>query len=387
MKVIFFSHPDFMDSKSMPLFLSFITRNFEQFEIWKPQPIFTKYFGRFNKLKKWVGYVDQYVIFPIWVFLKLRKNDNKVFFIFSDQAQGPWVPLVCRRPHIIHCHDLMALRSALGEIPENKTKYSGKIYQKFIRWGFSFGKNFISISNKTRLDLERIGMVSPDISVVIPNALNGPFRRVEEEKRKGAIFDIDPSLWEKGYILHVGGDQWYKNRSGVLDIYSQYVSLVDDPLPLLMIGPVDNCDILERVQAIKAIGGIVFMANNVNFDTLCAVYSHAKILIFPSFDEGFGWPIIEAQACGCPVITTDCEPMTEVGGRAAFYIPRKNSNDSIEWAMRGAYLIKEILDLPSQDKEDVLNRGYLNVKRFDGDFVLSEYMKIYRKVLGRSSEL
>ena len=52
-------------------------------------------------------------------------------------------------------------------------------------------------------------------------------------------------------------------------------------------------------------------------------YSGAICLLFPSLDEGFGWPIIEAMASGCPVITTNRAPMNEIGGRAAFYINKK----------------------------------------------------------------
>ena len=56
-------------------------------------------------------------------------------------------------------------------------------------------------------------------------------------------------------------------------------------------------------------------------EALAALYSGAELLLFPSLEEGFGWPIIEAQASGCRVVTTGKAPMTEVGGNAAFYLP------------------------------------------------------------------
>ena len=59
---------------------------------------------------------------------------------------------------------------------------------------------------------------------------------------------------------------------------------------------------------------------DVSNEHLRALYSRAKSLLFPSLAEGFGWPIAEAQACGCPVVTTGRPPMTEVGGDAAIYI-------------------------------------------------------------------
>ena len=58
---------------------------------------------------------------------------------------------------------------------------------------------------------------------------------------------------------------------------------------------------------------------DVSNEDLRALYSAADALIFPSLQEGFGWPIAEAQACGCPVFTTNRPPMTEVGADAAAY--------------------------------------------------------------------
>ena len=69
---------------------------------------------------------------------------------------------------------------------------------------------------------------------------------------------------------------------------------------------------------------------SVQNEDLRALYSTATALLFPSFQEGFGWPIIEAQACGCPVITSNRTPMTEVGENAAIYI----NPDSPEEAAR-----------------------------------------------------
>jgi glycosyltransferase involved in cell wall biosynthesis len=63
----------------------------------------------------------------------------------------------------------------------------------------------------------------------------------------------------------------------------------------------------------------VVLFSNVSSEHLEAFYGLAEALIFPSWEEGFGWPIAEAQACGCPVFTSNREPMTEVGGESALY--------------------------------------------------------------------
>ena len=126
-------------------------------------------------LKKWLGYLDQYLVFPLQVRVRLRRTDERTLFVFADQALGPWVPLVADRPHVIHVHDLMALRSALGEFKENPTRWTGRRYQAMIRRGFARGQHFISVSENTRADLHRFLAGSQRSSEVVYNGLNYPF--------------------------------------------------------------------------------------------------------------------------------------------------------------------------------------------------------------------
>ena len=65
-------------------------------DIWSPKPIF--YELPFNSIKKWLGYIDQYVLFPLIVKFKLLKIIKETLFVFSDQALGPWVYLVQNKP-------------------------------------------------------------------------------------------------------------------------------------------------------------------------------------------------------------------------------------------------------------------------------------------------
>ncbi|MEO6722051.1 MAG: hypothetical protein ABIN67_16920, partial [Ferruginibacter sp.] len=131
----------------MPRFASMLADGMKQrghtVEIWSPRPFFFR-MSLFGKLRKWMGYLDQYLLFPLEVRLRLKKNKHQELYVFSDQALGPWVPLVSKYPHVIHCHDFLAQRSALGEIPENNSPWTGKRYQAYIRRGFRKGENFIS---------------------------------------------------------------------------------------------------------------------------------------------------------------------------------------------------------------------------------------------------
>ena len=80
--------------------------------------------------------MDQYIVFPIEVKLKLLNCSKETLFVFADNALGPWVPLVKNRYHVMHCHDFLAQQSAFGLLQENKTGVTGKYYQKFICLGY-----------------------------------------------------------------------------------------------------------------------------------------------------------------------------------------------------------------------------------------------------------
>src|SRR5258707_6114071 len=156
--------------------------------------------------------------------MALKSFSAATLFVFCDQALGPWVPLVKSRPHVVHAHDLLALRSALGDIPENPTSFTGRIYQRYIRRGFRQARHFISASKKTRDDLHRCGQVAATSSDVVYNGLNFPYepmaRHEAQEVLRTAGFPESPG----GVLLHIGGNQWYKNQAGVISIYAQYVA-------------------------------------------------------------------------------------------------------------------------------------------------------------------
>ena len=146
MHIILLIHPNFLNSKSMPLFANMIEQGMKArghtVEVWSPSPLFY-HLPAPKSMKKWLGYVDQYVLFPLRIRMRLRQLPDDTLFVFADQALGPWVPLLKDRPHVIHCHDFLALRSALGHYSQNPTSFTGRLYQAFIRRGFSQGKNFI----------------------------------------------------------------------------------------------------------------------------------------------------------------------------------------------------------------------------------------------------
>jgi len=372
--------------ESMERFAGMIMRGMSErghkVELWTSRQIFGRLPIPSAFVRKWLGYADQYLIFPRELHQQVSQQPDDTLFVVTDQALGMWVPHLSARPHVIHCHDFNALKSALGEFPENPTRWTGRQYQRLIWRGFSHGKAFISISKKTRDDLHRFLPSVPKISKVVHNGLNHPFRPMDLTERVSILKQTGVEIPENGCIVHVGGNQWYKNRTGVLEIYRTYATCYPRPSALWMIGSKPTHQLLNLAASIPSPGKVYFLSGLTN-EQVNAAYAYARVLLFPSLEEGFGWPIVEAMASDCPVITTDRVPMTEVAGGTARLISRMPTHQTERemWARSTARIVDEVVRLEEGDRRELLQRGRLNATRFETETVLMTYEEIYSQAM------
>lgn len=384
MRIVLFTHPQFLDSQSMPRYANMLLEGMQErgheIIIWSPKARFYK-LSFAKSIKKWFGYIDQYIIFPLEVKLKLLTCSNDTLFVFADQALGPWVSLVKKRKHVVHCHDFLALKSALGTVSENPTSFTGKQYQNFIRNGFSKGKHFISISKKTQQDLHDLHRGKIVSSVVCYNGLNRPFYSLSTEDSRNLLQDKLKIDLSNGYIMHIGGNQYYKNRTGVIEIYTTWRSNYNSKTPLVLIGS-EPSDELTKLRQESIFKEDIYFITDLTDEYINSAYSGANCLLFPSLDEGFGWPIIEAMASGCLVITTNKAPMNEIGGKAAFYIERKPTNNTQkqQWKEEGARIIEKIITLSISQKAEAIEKSLKQSQKFTTDYSLDAIETIYKKI-------
>jgi glycosyltransferase involved in cell wall biosynthesis len=270
---------------------------------------------------------------------------------------------------------MLAIRSARGEFPQNPTSWSGRILQRWILDGLRQVRRLTCISEATRCDVLRLTNHHPEKVSVTSMGQNFPYAPVPEIaqaaelRRRGEHCD-SPVLRRFGipdrpYILHVSGAQWYKNRPNVIAMHEALCVRLGEHAPrLVLVGPACSAPQVET-------------RSNVDNLTLAALYSGAELLLFPSLEEGFGWPIIEAQACGCPVLTTGKVPMKEVGGKGAVYLadPTDISN--------GAAALEALLAQNETQRAALVRAGFENATRFSTDRMVREYLAIYREVLGQ----
>lgn len=313
----------------------------------------------------WRGHFDKYVIFPCLLYFKARNVD--VVHI-CDHSYAGNVAFLRGKANVVTCHDLLSVRAYLGELPQGTLTRLGNLLQRWNMRGMRLAGEVLCVSENTSVDLGRILGAKTKRSVIL-NALNYPFSPMPRDEARAAIraLGVDPDI---PYLLHVGGDVWYKNRLGVVRIFAKLIEQHPQlSLQMVMAGkplPGDIRAEIERRAMHERVKELVSIPN----ESLRALYSGATALLFPSFEEGFGWPIIEAQACGCPVITSNLPPMTDVAGGAAILIDPHQEDEA-------ARIIGAALPAIERLRE----AGFKNVERFSVNEMSRGYIHAYETVL------
>ena len=265
-----------------------------------------------SRAGRWLGYFDKYLFFPHDLRRALRpfahRRDTVVHVV--DHSNAVYVPTRSTLPCVVTCHDLLAVRGALGEDTDCPATRLGRILQKKIRAGLARADGLACISGSTRADADRlIHPTGKQERRVIPLSLNYPYRPGNHAEALPAFASGQP------FLLHVGSNLARKNKIGVLRVFLRLAAagwpgrliFCGDELPAEISAGAASAGLTERVHAVPR-------ASEAELE---ALYGHAHALLFPSRGEGFGWPLIEAQACDCPVICSDRTSLPEVGGDAA----------------------------------------------------------------------
>jgi glycosyltransferase involved in cell wall biosynthesis len=330
----------------------------------RPEPFFGRLIPKWRRIAKWLGYLDKYLLFPFVLIWQARRF---ALVHIVDHSNAVYVWWLRSSKSVVTCNDLLAVRSALGETPEHQTGLTGRWLQRWILAGLRRANRVTCISDATRRDVLRLtGQREKEVSTIYLGL--EPLFAAELERRCHAAgtegFDHELGRADR-YILHVGGDTWYKNRPGVLAIYAEVRKRLGRSAPdLIMVGS----PLPPEIQ------GVRFLLK-VTDTILLDLYRNAALLLFPSFYEGFGWPVVEAQACGCPTVVTGTAPLTEAAGNAAVWITDPRDID------QAAERVLEVLREDSVKREERRRAGYTNASRFSRQQMAADYLELYASLL------
>jgi glycosyltransferase involved in cell wall biosynthesis len=231
----------------------------------------------------------------------------------------------------------------------------------------------VTVSKSARDDIVRLLKVPGGKVHVVMNAVSPAFRRVEDPAR---IEEVRARYHlQVPYILYVGNIEPRKNLARLIDAFAR---LKKNGLPhkLVMVGqPGWHCEPIYAEVERQGLESEVLFTGYVPFEDLPALYSGATAMAFPSIYEGFGLPVLEAMACGTPVVTSSSSGLAEVADGAAILVDPL-SLDEI------ASALQRVCTQPSLANE-LSSLGLARAKEFTWQHAARTTLEVYDRVLAR----
>lgn len=309
------------------------------------------------------------------LFLPLATKQDRIDVLHCTGNTTPWFSSV---PVVQTLHDVIFM----DPISTNDTLYQqfGNYYRrKMIPMITPKSNMVITVSNyqKERI-LERLKIDERKIKVVY-NGIDEQRFKIIDNKELNTEIKQKYKLPES-FILFLGNTASRKNALRVLEAYCMYASSTENPLPIVTPGLPselisDELTVLNQQDKFRKF----ITPGYIDDADLPALYNASTLFLYPSLSEGFGMPVVEAMACGTPVITSNISCLPEIAGNAALLVDPMSAG-----AIADA--ISNILSNQTLRLEKVVD-GLINAKRFSWNNTAAEVFDIYEKVYFRTKKI
>jgi len=305
--------------------------------------------------------------------------------LYSPFWLNRYVPFYCNRARVDLFHGanfVLPFRlnckkvATVHDISFIRIPYAyGPIYRRYMvmqtKRSLDTADAVIAISEKTREDLITAFRVKPEQITAIPIGIGDAFRNDYDHNY---LIKVRAQLaLPERYILHVG----------VVEVKKNIGLLLQAAAPLIKNGLVDGVVLAGRdglgADEIRRLAKELGLANQAHFlgfvpqELLPGVYIMAKVVVFPSLYEGFGLPVLEAMACGTPVITSNISSLPEVAGDAALLVSPNNPEE-----------LRQALERVLKDEglcAALRVKGLKRVREFTWEKIAAKHIEVYRRVL------
>jgi glycosyltransferase involved in cell wall biosynthesis len=280
------------------------------------------------------------------------------------------LPLVRPCPAVATIHDVIYL-ACKADLPSP----AGRLYYRvMMKSALRRATRIITDSEFSRKDIAARLHASPEKIEVIYPGVDRLFQRVSDSAqienvrfRYGIIGD---------YVLYTGIYKLRKNHAGLLSAFKSFLAR-GGTARLVIAGPMN-----EGEPVLRQLAGALGITDKVTFtgfipdSDLPALYAAAKVYACPSLYEGFGFTVLEAMACGTPVVSSAATSLPEVGGDAAFYADPQRPEEFAQ-ALHQAFNDSGLRSV-------MIEKGYKNAARFSWANTASQTLAVYRDAIRNS---
>jgi glycosyltransferase involved in cell wall biosynthesis len=282
-----------------------------------------------------------------------------------DLFHGPAFLIPWRRTpfrKVVTIHDLIAFRCP-GNYPA-----PFQAYLKFIvRRSVKSADRVIADSNNTRDDLINLLSAPAEKIDVIPCGIAKPFRRLSDDERAQARRELARASGlnlPEHYLLYVGSFEPRKNHALLLQAFQLLKRKDALPHHLILVG---------KGGSSRPPDARTLTIQYASPETLTLYYNCADLFVFPSLYEGFGLPLLEAMACGVPIIALATSSIPEVAGDSALLLPPNINAEAL-----AAQILALLAD--EQKRQDLIQKGLARAKTFSWHATAQKILSIYTQL-------
>jgi glycosyltransferase involved in cell wall biosynthesis len=300
--------------------------------------------------------------------------DKFDLFHIVDHSYGQLLHALPPERTIVTCHDADTFRCLFDPVNERRS-FLFRLMMKRSLTGLQRAAMITCDSMATRAELLTHHLVSAKQTIVIHNGTHPAY---SAEPNPGADAQVTSMIGEPDGsridLLHVGSSIPRKRIDVLLKVFANVLEAFPTAR-LLRVGDVFSPEQMRLLPELK-VAGSVLQFSRLERPVLAAIYRRASLILMTSEREGFGLPVVEAMACGTPVIASDLDVLREVGGEAAVYCPVA---DVAAWSTK----VIEMLQLRCTDEREwdkLRSAGIKQAKKFTWSEYAANMVDLYKSV-------
>ena len=289
---------------------------------------------------------------------------------WSNPVWSPW-------PTVVTVHDVIQF-----VLPEYAWRKISRVYFGLVSAGARRADAIITVSECSKRDIVKLLGLAPERIHVIGNAVDASLFPVRDAWLLASVrerYGIGPR-----YILYFGGFDLRKNVPRIIQAYGLLPDALRREYQLVIAGRYQHLghplypDPRATVARLGLEGNVIF-TGQIREQDKAPLYSAATVFAFPSLYEGFGIPVLEAMACGTPVVTSNLSALPEVAGDAGVLVDPYEPH-----AISDA--LAELLESQAH-RDELSRRGLERARRFTWHQVAEQTLRVYEEVRNQKSEV
>ena len=318
---------------------------------------------------------NRFAVYPAWI---ARNRERFDLFHIIDHSYSHLISHLPKNRCIVTCHDLDTFKCLLEPQLEPRSMPFRAMTQRILD-GFRHARRVLCVSNATRDQILHYGLVPSDRLTMIPNGVSSVFSPHPDPEADAQIAQkLGPRVNRGIEIMHVGSALKRKRIDLLLEIFAALRARLPG-VRLVRAGGQMSEKLRARAEQLGVAGEIIELPV-LERRVLAAAYRRATCVLLPSDSEGFGLPLLEAMACGTPVVASDLAVLREVGGGAACYSPIGDIDAWVNIIVRVAAQASEYGQLESGRCQRLIDQA----SKFSWAENAARTADIYREVLSAS---